>query len=158
MMRTNRWLFTGALLILMSPMMAMGQMWSQHEVKMQKLNLSAEQQTQIEQLATDHHKKMITLRAEAQVARINLNEAIRSGDSEKEVQKKVDAVSEAQKALLQERVTHQLQVRDIVGEENFELWKKMQGPRKRGFHRMERPGREYGMEPGKGSDKGPNRW
>ena len=125
-MNTNRWFGWSILLLVFVPLTVMGQFGPKHEMKMNALELTDAQQSQLEEYAIGHKKRMIQAKADLQMAKLDLDNLMLSG-SEKEVEKAVDAVAEAHKALLQEKTSHQLQIRKLVGEEKFEQFMQMHG-------------------------------
>ncbi|MCF7804852.1 MAG: periplasmic heavy metal sensor [Candidatus Marinimicrobia bacterium] len=124
-MKKSQWFVTGAFVMFLLPAMVLGQFGPRHDMKMEALDLSAEQQEQLESLAVEHHKEMIAARADLKIARLELQELLVSGVSEKKVNSQVNAVAEAEKAILQNRIAHQLAVREALGEEAFGTWMRM---------------------------------
>jgi len=108
--------------VFLVPALVQAQMWSgrMSDRLAEQLELTEEQQTQLEEAYNDHAKEMIQLRADLQVARMDLQDMLQSGDSGASLNKQVNAVSDAQAAILEATVAHQVQVRDILGVETFQ--------------------------------------
>jgi|GEM_PF-1675057 len=121
-------------LFLMVPMISFAQMgqgpW--HDQKMKALDLTEQQQSQLEEQRLDHQKKMVQLRADVKVAEIDYMQALSSGASDKEVTNKLDALTKAKNQIAEERNDHLLAVRKIVGNEKFAQFHKRFG----GMHKM----------------------
>ncbi len=104
------------------PVLLQAQMWSGRmgDQMAEEFELTEEQQTQLEEAYNDHAKEMIQLRADLQVARMDLQDMLQSGESQASLNKQVRAVSDAQAAILEATVAHQVQVREILGVEVFQ--------------------------------------
>jgi len=111
-------------LIFLLPMGIMAQQGMHFQNKMESLDLTSEQQSQLEKLHTDMQKGMIQLKANLQIAQLELKTALNSGASDKEVTIKADALTKAQNAMVKARVDHQLKVRSLLGPDKFGVWMK----------------------------------
>lgn len=118
------------------PILVNGQPGPGAENRFQNLDLTDQQQEQLQSKRLDFQKKMIQLRSDVKVAELEYAEALRGDTSDKEVNNKFDALASAKDKLASARNEHLLAVRKIVGQENFA---KMHG-QMRGFARMD--GRE----------------
>lgn len=116
-------------LFLMMPVFAFAQMGQgpMHDQKMKALDLTEEQQTQLQDQRLDHQKKMVQLRANVKVAEIDYKQALNAGASDKEVNSKLDALTKAKNKMAEERNSHLLAVRKIVGNEKFAEFHKRVG-------------------------------
>lgn len=113
-----------------------GQMWMADS-----LNLTAQQKDQLETARQAFMKQMIQGQADLRVARLDLNNVIKNGASDREVNQQVQKVTQALGVLLKARTDHLLQGRKILGEEQFDKWFQRQG-RSWGAHGMLRGGRQ----------------
>ncbi len=96
----------------------------------EKLNLTDEQKTQLQDLRLKHQKEVIPLQSDLKVKWIELHEMIAKGESEKNLLKKNSEIDQIKAKLSELRLKHQLQVKNVVGEENFKLMNsKMHGKR-----------------------------
>ena len=87
----------------------------------EKLNLTDEQKTQLQDLRVKHQKEVIPLQSDLKVKQIELREMIAKGESEKNLLKKNSEIDKTKASLSELRLKHQLQVKNIVGEDNFKL-------------------------------------
>lgn len=110
-------------------------MGPRHMEKMDKLELTDTQKDQLESIAKEHRKEMIQLRADMKVHHMELQELIEDGASESEVKEKVNTAADLHQKVMQARTMHQLEVRNLLGEEKYEMWKHH---RKGKFHKMGR--------------------
>ncbi len=108
-----------------------GQMGMRHNMIMSQLDLSEQQREQMKEEHTEQQKKLIQLRADLQIAQLELKTLIADGASESAVNRQVNQVADAQKNMLQTKSLHQLWVREILGAEKFEQMMNLhhQGPR-----------------------------
>lgn len=104
----------------------------------EKLNLTDEQKTQLQDLRVKHQKEVIPLQSDLRVKQIELREMIAKGEGEKNLLKKNSEIDKIKASLSELRLKHQLQVKNIVGEENFKLMGS--GMRNRGMDRDCMPG------------------
>ncbi|MBD3273792.1 MAG: periplasmic heavy metal sensor [Candidatus Marinimicrobia bacterium] len=105
----------------MGPGQGHGQMMGmKHDMIMSQLDLTEQQQQKMDEEHTQQMKKMIQLKADLQVAEIDLQNLIEEGAPESAVNRQVNQVADAQKAVLQAKSLHQLRVRGILGAEKFE--------------------------------------
>lgn len=85
----------------------------------EKLNLTDEQKNQLLDLRVKHQKEVIPLQSDLKVKQIELREMIAKGESEKNLLKKNTEIDQIKAKLSELRLKHQLQVKNVVGEENF---------------------------------------
>jgi Spy/CpxP family protein refolding chaperone len=120
----------------------------------ERLNLTDEQVTQLQDLRLVHQKEVIPYHSDLKIKRLELREMIAKGESEKALLKKNEEINEIKTKLSELRLKHLLKVREIVGEENFKLMGIGRGAKgagmgnrcmdgSRGFGR---PGRGYGWD------------
>lgn len=120
----------------------------------ERLNLTDEQVTQLQDLRLVHQKEVIPYHSNLKIKRLELREMIAKGESEKALLKKNEEINEIKSKLSELRLKHQLKVREIVGEENFKLMGIGRGGKGVGMgnHCMDgprgfgRPGRGYGWD------------
>jgi len=87
----------------------------------EKLNLTDEQKIQLQDLRVKHQKDVIPLQADLKVKQIELREMIVKGESEKNLLKKNSEIDQIKAKLSELRLKQKLQVKNVVGEENFKL-------------------------------------
>lgn len=123
------------------------QMGMKHTMFMSQLDLSEEQQQQMDEEHVQQMKKMIQLQADLKVAEIDLQHLIKEGAPESAVNRQVNQVAAAQKAVLQSKSLHQLRVRGILGGEKFEEMMRLHhmGPGSGQGHPGMRPGHPENM-------------
>lgn len=116
----------------------------------ERLNLTDEQKSQLQDLRLTHQKEVIPYHSDLKIKMIELKEMIAKGESEKNLLKKNNEINEIKTKLSELRLKHQLKVREIVGEENFKLMGIGHGAKGAcmGNHCMDRP-RGFGR-PGRG--------
>jgi Spy/CpxP family protein refolding chaperone len=83
------------------------------------LDLTDQQESQLQELRGEHNKAMIPLRADLKVKRIELKELIADGKSKKSIDAKQNSILEVQSKMANMRTDHLIKVRNIVGEDNF---------------------------------------
>ena len=109
---------------------------------LEELNLTTEQQQQMQDLRTKHQKEMIPLRADLKVERIELQELIRSNAGQSEINAKIDRIGQMETSLEKKRVAHRLEMRGILTPEQQEKFdaapRQGFGPGKRGQGRGDR--------------------
>ena len=92
-----------------------------------KLGLTEEQQAAIKTASYEFRKEMATLKADAELAEIELQKAMdEAAPDENAVMKAVDNVGTAKTAMQKAAVKHQLKVKTILGAEKVEALKAMQ--------------------------------
>jgi Spy/CpxP family protein refolding chaperone len=84
---------------------------------MEQLNLSDEQADQLHTLRIAHQKKMVPLRADLQLAQIELDELVRAGDSSKKLDAAIKKVNDLEGSLNELRIKHQIEVDKVLTEE-----------------------------------------
>jgi Spy/CpxP family protein refolding chaperone len=107
---------------------------NKHEQFMDKLNLTDQQKTQIEEIRFAHQKKMIDLRADAEKKELGLKELQSSGNFSRGdyiagVEGKLSAVNK----LALEKANHHMDVYELLDAEQQKTWNKMK-PMKHGKH------------------------
>ncbi len=106
-------------LLVMIPALSFAQMGPKANMKMNQLDLTKEQQTQVNAERMTFQKKMIQLQADVKVAEIDYFQALKSGASDKDVTNKLDALTSAKNKLASARNDHLLAVRKIIGNDKF---------------------------------------
>ena len=146
----SRTSFVLAIAILLSlPVMVHAQPGHGFDYKMEKLDLTDQQQEQLKTEMMNHRKQMITQKAEVQVAKLEYFEALNGGASDKEVRNKMEALNSAKNELAAARTEHQLRVREIVGAENFAMFhRQMCGFQGKGMRECGHPGMKHGKKDG----------
>ncbi|MEA2076829.1 MAG: hypothetical protein U9O95_02285 [Candidatus Marinimicrobia bacterium] len=81
--------------------------------------LTEEEQIKVHDAKLDFEKKAIPLRAEIRILRIEMNELIFDGKSSKEISGKLSKLDDIRSALAAAQLTQQIEVRKIVGEDNY---------------------------------------
>ena len=112
----------------------------------ESLGLSDAQREKVEELVSEHHSKVVDLRAQLAKKRFELRLALKDGDEAK-AKKLAAEVGSLQSKLLQERTEFQIKLRKLLGDEKFEKLMRMRGRRGKGCHRG-RHGPPPGPPPG----------
>ncbi len=81
--------------------------------------LTEDEQKKFYEAKLEHEKKLIPLRAELRVIRMEIDKMIREGKSEKDIQSHRNKLNDLRASLNNERITHQIAVREIVGETKY---------------------------------------
>ena len=153
MRRKYMWMgIAGLVLVLgISVVHAQGRRGRRHQPagpRFEALDLSQEQKDQLKSLRSDGQKEMIQLRADMQVAKIELRELLgQKNPSQSKVDKTVASVTATQTKMTANRVQHKLAMNKILTEEQLKKLEKMPKGRKGGNRRQFR-GRRGG--PAKG--------
>ncbi len=87
--------------------------------RLEQLDLSEVQMSQLQELRNEYQKDMIQLRADLKVNRIELKELIADGKTRKSIDAKQNSVTKVQSKMADLRIDHQIKVRKVVGEENY---------------------------------------
>jgi Spy/CpxP family protein refolding chaperone len=130
--------------------------------RFEELDLTQEQKDQLKSLRTETQKKMIQLKADMQIAHVELKELlIQKNPNQDTVDKVVSRLSSAQAKMTESRVRQKLAVNKILTEEQFQKLEEMpKGRRDRGRHFRGRRGpgemRHRGMGLGSGSAPTPS--
>jgi len=125
-----------------------GQMGMRHDMIMSQLDLTEQQQQDMDEEHTQQMKTMIQLQADLKIAEIDLQDLIKDAAPENAVNRQVNQVADAQKAVLQAKSLHQLRVRGILGAEKFEEMMSL-------HHRGPGAGQKHpGMRQGQGHPQG----
>jgi Spy/CpxP family protein refolding chaperone len=91
-----------------------------------KLGLSEEQAGQIEKLAFQHQKEMIRLRADLQLARLELREImVQNKLDEKAALSKQERISGIKAGIGRARLEHKIATRKVLNEEQLAKWNQM---------------------------------
>ena len=110
------------------------------------------QKNQLKSARTESHKKMIQLKADVQLAHVELKELLsQKNPNQKSVERAVTKVSAAQSKMMTNRVQQKLALNKILTQEQFDKLEAMPKGR-RGGHRGFRGGRG-GRGKGMGSDR-----
>jgi len=116
----------------------------------EKLNLSDQQQEQLQDMRLANQKEMIPLRADIKLLRLELQELISNDASRSEIDNKIDQISEARKAIQKKRVGHRLDMRQVLTPEQRKQWDKMK-------HHRGMKGEHHGARGHHGQGKGMGR-
>ncbi len=108
-----------------------------------ELNLTAEQQQKIDALRLAHQKEMVPLRADIQLAKLELEELVRAGDTSKKLDAAIQKVNELESKQYQKQVKHRVAVANVLTDEQKAIWR----TRCRAYG-MESRFRNCGEEPG----------
>ncbi|MEA3392889.1 MAG: hypothetical protein U9Q91_07915 [Candidatus Marinimicrobia bacterium] len=81
--------------------------------------LTEEEQVKVHNARLDFEKKAIPLRAEIRILRMEMNELILNGKSSKEISGKLSKLDDTRSALAAAKLAQQIEVRNIVGEDNY---------------------------------------
>lgn len=109
-------------------------------VKMiEKLNLTDQQQTQIEEIRFNHQEKMIDLKADVEKKKLALKELQSSGNFSREdyvamVEEKISAKNK----IAIEKANHQMDVYELLDAEQQETWSKMKMMKEGKHHKMKK--------------------
>lgn len=89
------------------------------------LNLTEQQQTQMQKLRLDMQKKQVALQSKIRLARIELQEIYLADNPEKSaIEKKMKEISDLQYQVKVAHVDHQFAVKNILTAEQQKIWKK----------------------------------
>ncbi len=104
--------------------------------------LTDDERSKVGDAKRDFEKKAIPLRADVKVLMIEIDEMITDGKTAKEISSKLDKLNAVKAELAAEKLDHQVEVRKIVGEENY---------RKMKMHKKMMPGMQgdHGKKMGK---------
>ncbi|MDD3807840.1 MAG: hypothetical protein PHE86_07420 [Candidatus Marinimicrobia bacterium] len=94
---------------------------AQQDVICEKLDLTSEQIEQLQDLRLQHKKEVIPYQSDLRIKRIELQEMLAKGESEKNLVKKNNEINEIKAKLSDSRLKHELKVREIVGTENYKI-------------------------------------
>jgi Spy/CpxP family protein refolding chaperone len=109
--------------------------------RFEEFDLTETQKDQLKSLRTDAHKKMIQLRADAQLAHVELKELIhQKNPSQKFVDQAVDKVTAAQASMMKNRVQQKLSMNKILTDEKLQKLEEMPRGHRRGGRRGHRGG------------------
>jgi len=104
------------------------------------LDLTEAQRGKLEDMHLSRAKEMARLRADLQVARIDLRASMKPADPNwPEVKKRVAQVNGVRSKMLESRVDHRLSLKKILSKEQLEKLRHMN----RGGHRMRGPGPDH---------------
>ncbi|MCF7832829.1 MAG: hypothetical protein K9N05_04545 [Candidatus Marinimicrobia bacterium] len=107
--------------------------------------LTDDQRSKVGDAKRDFEKKAIPLRADVKVLMIEIDEMITDGKTAKEISSKLDKLNAVKAELATNKLDHQVEVRKIVGEENYrkmQMHKKMM-PGMQGEHRKKTGGKMH---------------
>ncbi len=119
------------------------------EDKFQKLQLTDEQEDQMESLRYDHEKILIELKADLKTAQLDLKKLKRADEpNKKKIHAQIEKVGKHRIAIDKARANHHLEVRKVLTEDQFKMFQKKmkakshhRGKRKGGFSDDEGEGR-----------------
>ncbi len=95
----------------------------------ERLELTVDQRSKMEALWTKHMKAMARLRADVQVARLELDEVLRQKDpGERAVKEAAGKLSAARARVTESRALHRAAVQRELTEEQFQKLRSMRGP------------------------------
>lgn len=80
----------------------------------EKLNLNAEQNEQMHQLRVKHQKTIIPITADLKLARLELEELIRSDGSSKKIDAAIGKINDLKGKFLKIRIKHRIAMRNIL--------------------------------------------
>ena len=118
-----------------------------------ELNLSEEQQEQMEELRFSHEKSMISMRSKVQLEQLELKKLKRADEpNKKKIHAQIDKVGAAKTAISKTRADHQLEIRKVLTEDQYKIFRK-------GMHMKaeRREGRRDGARKSRKHRDGPNR-
>ena len=99
---------------------------NKHEKMIEKLNLTDQQQTQIEEFRFAHQEKMIDLKADAEKKKLGLKELQSTADfSRSDYIAKVEEIISAENKIKLGKANHHMDVYELLDAEQQETWNKM---------------------------------
>jgi Spy/CpxP family protein refolding chaperone len=105
-----------------------------HEIFIEKLNLTDQQQIQIEEIRFAHQNKIIDLRADTEKKELGLKELQSTTNfSRGDYMAKIEEIISAENKVKLERANHHMDVYELLDAEQQETWSKMK-PMKHGKH------------------------
>ncbi|MDZ7820718.1 MAG: periplasmic heavy metal sensor [Candidatus Marinimicrobia bacterium] len=81
--------------------------------------LTEDQQKAFDEVKLDHQKKLVPLRAEMRVLRMEIDNMIREGKSEKDIRGHVNKLNDLRASLNEEMIGHRIATRELVGEDYY---------------------------------------
>ncbi len=81
--------------------------------------LTEDQQKAFDEAKLDHQKKVVPLRAEMRVLRMEIDNMIREGKSEKDIRGHVKKLNDLRASLNEEMIGHRIATRELVGEDYY---------------------------------------
>lgn len=88
----------------------------------EELDLSKQQQSQLRELQLQFRKEMIPLRANLRVQMLELQEMIRKGAPQNDINRKIDEIGRLRADVQKKSVAHRLAMRNVLTEEQREIW------------------------------------
>ena len=85
--------------------------------------LTDDEREKVADTKRDFEKKAILLRADIKVLHMELDELVVAGKSGKELNSKLDELNAAKDKLSKDKLNHQVEVRQIIGEEKYKKMK-----------------------------------
>ena len=99
---------------------------NKHEKIIEKLNLTDQQQTQIDEFRFDHQEKMIDLKADVEKKKLGLKELQSNADfSRGDYISKVEDIISAKNKIKLAKANHHMDVYELLDAEQKETWNKM---------------------------------
>ncbi|MBI5660865.1 MULTISPECIES: Spy/CpxP family protein refolding chaperone [Ignavibacterium] len=131
-MKTNFFLVIAAIIALgiftesfaqMERMRMRGKMLNRME---ERLNLTDAQKAKVEELRTNHQKKMIDLKANLEKKRVELR-SLRNSDNlnRSDFLKLTKEISEIRNAMAVERANHQMDIYELLDDNQKKIWREM---------------------------------
>ncbi len=125
------------------PGMMQGKMQGRMQGKvLEALGLSAEQKDKLHMMRSAHQKEMAQLRANAQIAQIELRDLLRQDDpKDADVKTKIAAANSARGKMMEAQITFGLKMKQVLTPEQRQKWQEMKAHRpmrNRGEGRMNR--------------------
>jgi len=111
------------------------------------LDLTDEQQSQIHDIHIKYQKQSIPLRADLQLARLDLRETFSENDNDKEIKNAAEKVANIKQKLYLMKIEEKLEMRNVLTEEQLEKWQDrapLQGKRHMRYKMS-----KYGDKPGR---------
>jgi len=114
-----------------------------------ELNLTEEQQQKMHDLRVEHQKAVIPLLADIKLAKLDIEELVRKGDTSKKLDAAIKKVNNLRAKHFELQIRHRIEVGQILTDEQKAVWQKLQGHRgMMKAHPGMRGDRRYMMEEG----------
>ena len=108
-----------------------------HEQMIEKLNLTDQQQTAIEEFRFAHQEKMIDLKANVEKKQLGLKELQSTADfSRGDYISKIEEIISAKNKIKLEKANHHMDVYELLDAEQQETWSKMKMMKEGRHHKM----------------------
>ncbi|MCF7824295.1 MAG: Spy/CpxP family protein refolding chaperone [Candidatus Marinimicrobia bacterium] len=115
----------------------------------EELNLTADQEKQMQELRFDHDSRMIDLKAKLQAERLEMRKLMAADEpNEKKIYGQIEKISTAEVKIEKARIDHKLAVRKILTAEQLKIFRNEMGNRDGQFgHNRCEPVMEQGFHP-----------